>query len=243
VLQAAPHGHGIKEGVVKRLVLFRPRLCATAIHALLSDPAKTQLSVDIFYESAAAREKRDVMLRHAYPHGASHVFPVGANGDLSIGAGLYASLLSSDSESPAVVEVEGALMHPDFESIDMMGQSVFWAELSFEMSRDTKQSEAIMSDLDAYEISEAARPVEAPQPARPLPTAADAKNGRLDAEQPGNEGAMWVGALVVRGNRCVLARSLASPPAWSGMRLPFVERRAGEAAIDGAMRAASGSAA
>ena len=36
------------------------------------------------------------------------------------------------------------------------------------------------------------------------------------------------GALVLRGNRCVLVRSLSSPPEWPGVRLPFVALRDGE---------------
>ena len=47
-----------------------------------------------------------------------------------------------------------------------------------------------------------------------------------------------IGALVLRGNRCVLVRSLSKPPAWEGMQLPKVVPRAGETAMAAAMRAA-----
>ena len=47
-----------------------------------------------------------------------------------------------------------------------------------------------------------------------------------------------IGALVLRGNRCVLVRSLSKPPAWEGMQLPKVVPHAGETAMAAAMRAA-----
>ena len=48
-----------------------------------------------------------------------------------------------------------------------------------------------------------------------------------------------VGALVLRGNRCVLVRSLSKPAAWAGMRIPSVTPQAGEAQAATAIRAAS----
>ena len=47
-----------------------------------------------------------------------------------------------------------------------------------------------------------------------------------------------VGALILRGNRCVLVRSLIKPPAWKGMRLPTTKPDAGESRMAAAMRAA-----
>ena len=52
-------------------------------------------------------------------------------------------------------------------------------------------------------------------------------------------GADEVGALVLRGNRCVLVRSLSRPQAWRGMRIPSVPPHQGEAGYLTAMRAAS----
>ena len=47
------------------------------------------------------------------------------------------------------------------------------------------------------------------------------------------------GALILRGNRCVLVRSLTRPPQWSGMRVPSAEVLPGETAVEAAVRAAS----
>ena len=230
LLQAAPRDHGIKEGLVKRLVLLRPRLTAAAIYALLSKPAKVQTSVDVYYESATALEKRDVMVRHAYAEGTSHVLAAAPNDAQSIGDGLYVALLSDGNEAPADVPSEGALIDPD--GLDLIGQSVFWAELAFEMNKDTKQSEAVMAELDAHEIEEAVTPTEVTEPAEPLDAIAAAPVQRGGEPVEGAQ----VGALILRGSRCVLARSLTKPPAWRGMRIPSVVPREGEAPHDAAVR-------
>ena len=44
---------------------------------------------------------------------------------------------------------------------------------------------------------------------------------------------------MLRGSRCVLVRSLATPPAWVGMRVPTVRRAPGESDAAAAVRAAS----
>jgi hypothetical protein len=245
LLQATPQDHGFKPGLAKRLVLVRPRLSAAGVNAMLTKPVETKTSVDIFYESAAALEKREVMVRHAYARGTSLVLAAAATGAHSVGAQLYVSLLSSGSESPVNTEAEVALADPEFETIDLMGQRVFWSELSFVMNKDTKQPEAALSDLDSYEIAKATALTTARShadttlPAAPQQGSAEA--GPFVAMHPSTESTTkWVGAFILRGNRCVLVRSLASPPTWTGLRIPFVERRAGESALDGAVRAASG---
>lgn len=233
LLQAEPSERGIKEGVVKRLVLLRPRLSAAAIYVLLSKPStKAQnMDLDVYYESTTALEKRDVMLRHAYARGTSHVLTAVSGGANCIGTELCVSLLCNSSDCQAVEE--GTLVDP--EALDSMGRSVFWSELYFAMHKETKQQEAVQLDLDVYELARAATPTTTQCDCCPS-TAALAGNA---AEQQGSEETDCVGALVLRGNRCVLVRSLASPPVWSGMRIPFVQRSASESALDGAIRAAA----
>ena len=111
------------------------------------------------------------------------------------------------------------------------------------MCRETKQQVARAADVDAHALAGAAwaatLAASAP-PAAPPPTAsgtaaaAAAAGGSAPTQQP-----QWVGALILRGNRCVLSRSLASPPAWEGMCIPTVALRDGERAADGAVRAAA----
>ena len=65
-----------------------------------------------------------------------------------------------------------------------------------------------------------------------------AADGAVDAGDDPDGAADAVGALVLRGNRCVLVRSLATPAAWRGVRIPAVAPRDGEAPLDTALRAA-----
>ena len=257
LLQAPETDRGLKEGIVERLVLLRPRLSGAAVNALLPKPVRTKMSVDVYYESAAAREKRDVMLRHAYALGASRILPnPSSSGARYHGVGLCTALLNNSGDATAAAEAAAsdalaAAMHRvDPEAADLVGQSVFWSELSYEIDRDTKQPRAILMDLDPYEMAEAAQATQArrgpPAPAPSAPTPCEGGDGCADScEHAGGHltntspGVSWAGALVLRGNRCVLVRTLGSPSL--GMCIPFAELRAGESAVDGAVRAASDS--
>ena len=252
MLQAAQNDHGFKEGAVDRLVLLHPRLSATAVNNLLAKPSKTQMVVDIYYESAAALEKRDAMVRHAYDRGTSRILaPDEPSRAHTVGCGLYVSLLSNRKglrEGGSEADMYCTQIDP--EEADTVGKSVFWSELTFEMSRATKMHTAVLVDLDPYEIAQAVLGASAP-PARsprahPMPSKPSTpRTPPLTTSASGApcEGsptvASLVGALVLRGNRCVLVRSLAAPPEWPGMRLPYVELAAGESSLDGAVRAAS----
>ena len=52
----------------------------------------------------------------------------------------------------------------------------------------------------------------------------------------GDDGS-WHGALVLRGNRCILTRSLETAPLWHGMRLPALAAQENERPVDTARRA------
>ena len=97
LLQAAPTDHGIKAGAIDRLVLVRPRLTAASVTVLLAKPAKAPPSVDIFYDSAMALQKRDAMVRHAYPGGTSTILSTA-----SVAGSLYASLLGDARRVPGL---------------------------------------------------------------------------------------------------------------------------------------------
>lgn len=234
----------LKEGMFDRVVLLRPKLSAAAVNALLTKATSSPPCVDVFYESAAALGKRDVMLRGVFFRGTSHVLA-----SASICSCIYVSLLvngevrnetklaNDEGKGPSAAEVEGAKVEPD--AIDQVGRSVWWGDLGFEMNRVTKQQEARVLDIDAYELFVHAvkSPPKTALPA-PVSTAGSSSDVSCVAAPCGSE-PQWVGACVLRGNRAVLVRSLASPPAWKGMRLPCVKLAEGESALAGAVRAAS----
>ena len=72
LLQAPPSEHGIKEGVVHRVMLLKPTLSAAVVNARLTTKVgRAPPVVDVFYESAGALERRDAAVRHAYAQGTS----------------------------------------------------------------------------------------------------------------------------------------------------------------------------
>ena len=226
------HHKGV--GTISRVVLLRPHLSAAVVNALLVKPSTTAPpALDVLYASERDRQRRDAAVRHAFPTGDSRVL----DSHVSVGKTLYAALLSRhDFHHLDFAHLEGALVEP--EQVDAVGRSVWWNEWSFELNRHTKQPEAVVSDLDPADVARAAVPgspasvVAAAPAAAPAPTAATAAASGADGQQ------QWVGALVLRGSRCVLVRSLETPPAWKGLRVPTVALRPGEAAAAGAARAA-----
>ncbi|KAJ1616932.1 hypothetical protein T492DRAFT_518562 [Pavlovales sp. CCMP2436] len=203
------------------------------------------------------RDRREAAIRHAFPAGGALVSPPSAAGvppwhaALALASGLGASSGSGAqllTQLDAEVEADGAAsLRYDAERVDEMGRSLWFAELRVEMSRFTKQHELRATDASALCSAElvacspedsatddlsaagadgpdAAAPVLAPETAAPAPAQEDAAGS-------------VVGALILRGNLMVLVRSLAAPADWAGMRIPTVVARAGESALDAAMRA------
>jgi G3E family GTPase len=248
LMRAPSSEHGIKAGSIDRIVLLRPSLSAAVVNAHLTKPPQAPPPLDVFYDSPGSLQKRDAAVRYAYAKGSSQVLesPSAGGGPVTAGGALYTSLLSQGAGGgPSPAEVDGVLLDPD--ASDAVGQSVWWSDVSFEMSRETKQTEAIARDLDAYELAEAAAkatakaraPAASAPPSSSGPPAASAGGATAEQQQQHQHHQRLVGTLILRGNRCVLARSLDSPPAWRGMRIPQVALQPGEADLDGAIRAAA----
>uniref|UniRef100_A0A7S4BA55 CobW C-terminal domain-containing protein n=1 Tax=Chrysotila carterae TaxID=13221 RepID=A0A7S4BA55_CHRCT len=271
------NARALRTSSIKRIVLLHPRLSTACVNAQLSTVASgdlSQLPVDVVFGSAAVREKREPMLRHAFPLGRTDVADSQCKAALWLRAVLPQTLMNdaSGQGSPHTTEAThhgpAAPLHalPRFDptAADEMGRTMWLSELSFEMSRQTKQHEPVLVDR-TDEIGRGVEAALASARAKARAAAAAAKNGTASdgvssdaqasanglgpsvATYPGTNGVgsqgpaggEQVGALVLRGNRLVLVRSLDSPPAWSGMRLPSIIRRADESQMDAAVRAAS----
>ncbi len=126
---------------------------------------------------------------------------------------LRAFLPRTDDDAEASAEAA-------FGAEDSRGRRLRCAEVTVDMSPLTKQPEQRFVDVSTADIlrgdDEADKPVAA-----------------CDAD---DQGEARVAALVVRGGRCILARSLKSPKAWEGMRLPSAPA-VGEDTLSGARRA------
>lgn len=101
------------------------------------------------------------------------------------------------------------------------GKTLFLSSLAVEMNRHTKQYERICEDITSS-LTEAIedKPAESTV-SNPL-------------EFDWNTCEKHIGAIVLRGNRCVLVRN---PNKWSGMRIPSVVPNDGETPIEAAIRA------
>ena len=205
------------------------------MNALLVKPSQSPPVLDVLYESARDEQRRDGAVRHVYPKGNSLVL----DAHVAVGGALYSSLLSDPETgiSPPPASFQASSIDPD--EIDSAGRAVWWSEWSFEMSKDTKQPEAVVSDLDPWgDVTTAT------ERATPRASAMDSspshgydESPAIDVTDPGQQ--QWAGALILRGNRCVLVRSLESPPAWPGMRIPRLAIHPHESAIECAYRTAA----
>ncbi|CAE7179632.1 unnamed protein product [Symbiodinium pilosum] len=96
------------------------------------------------------------------------------------------------------------------------GESLWISEMTIELDRRSKQPRAELTDITAD--------VQAPEP--------DSADEPADAESVGT--GTEVAALVLRGCRCLLVRSLAGE--WKGMRIPSVEANENEDLVKTAQR-------
>eukprot|EP00913_Durusdinium_trenchii_P023665 g22232.t1 len=97
-----------------------------------------------------------------------------------------------------------------------LGEVMFVSQLTIEVDPRSKQLRADLEDITSMvDLDET--PVE---------------NAPEDVTAQANE----VAAFVVRGNRCILIRSLGSPPQWQGTRIPSIEAGADEEVIRTAFR-------
>ena len=103
------------------------------------------------------------------------------------------------------------------------GKTLFLSTLAVEMNRHTKQYERNCDDITSS-LTEVDRNTNTPDES--------ALGNPLNVDWDACE--KHIGALVLRGNRCVLVRS---PNKWSGMRIPSVAPNDGETPIETAIRA------
>ena len=197
---------------VSRVVLVEPTLSAVAVNGLLATKAAParRIRVDAAFADADAQMRRGPAIAAACGEGISVIAP-DDGGD----AVLRAFLPTTDDDAEAAVEAA-------FGAEDSRGRRLRCAEVTVDMSPLTKQPEQRFVDVSLAELL------------RGNDDEADDPAAVRDAD---DKGEARVAALVVRGGRCILARSLQTPKAWEGMRLPSAPAVAGEDAVAGARRA------
>jgi G3E family GTPase/ADP-ribose pyrophosphatase YjhB (NUDIX family) len=176
--------------------------------------SKEPLKLHLVFESEAARDKRLDMIRYAFPEGTTLVVCKETENLLLRLFG------NQESSSPDLC------YDPDY--CNDLGKSLFLSKLTVEMNPHTKQyernCEEITSDLLVVQIPKASN-------------SNDIDNNICTdlTQMDWSTCERHVGALVLRGNRCVLVRSLQG--AWQGMRLPSVVPKPDELPTAAAIRA------
>lgn len=166
----------------------------------------------VVFESELARDRRLDLLRHFYPQGSNQIQAGYIRPGLAI-----SSFLGRNSSGKSE---EGPFYNPEY--FCEMGKSLFFSSLKVEMSKYTKQYERSAQDITA-ELSQVGDYKEATSSPITNPTDLDWSTAERQ-----------IGALVVRGNRCVLVRSLMG--AWEGMKIPSLVPTAEETAHSTAIR-------
>lgn len=199
--------------VASDICLIHPTLPASFVNNVLVPMGKHSqppLDVHLIFQDEKTRDKRLGMIRHVFPEGATNVIPGGARKD---GLSLLLTIFSKKNLDSAIPDY-----NPDY--CDSFGRSLYLSTLTVEMNKYSKQYERTTEDITADLLK-----VEH----------LSSNNGTIDlATMDWAKCEQHVGALVLRGNRCVLVRSLSGE--WNGMRLPSVIQKENEPPVSAAIR-------
>ena len=217
--------------LIAGLYLLHPKLSAKFINANMvvkstntrgkqSGTIPPSIPLHLLVEKNSSRVD---MLRHFFPEGTTRT----AKED---GRGFLLPLFGIDQPAAAY--------DPDY--CNDIGKSLFLSTMTVEMNRHSKQYERNCEDITP-KLSE----IIVKATSDNSNTNSNLTESLLTAD--GTSKIDWascpkhVGALILRGNRCVLVRSLpASPkqqPQWKGMRIPSVEVQPNEVPHDAVLRA------
>ena len=239
----------LRETAASRLILLHPSMSKVCQRLMLSPDwraaygrsAPRNLPLDVVYSDEAHRAQLEPILRDAYPIGRSAVCP-----DTDAAVLLARAFAAAVSDAPDALDGAHVPATPTWEpdSYDDMGRCLWLASLSIEMDAATKQYVPLAEDITAEiaglaqppppptttTTTSLAEPVVASDPPNSTPVAvtspalddaaAAALRATLNPTSP--SAAHCVGALLLRGNRCVLVRSLSKPKLWSGMAVPAI---------------------
>jgi len=212
----------LKPKDISRLVMLHPDITSEAVNGLLvrrGGKVKgygNALDVDVYFDGQKSMDKRLSVVRASFPKGDARVL----DGKPTL------ELLTTAITREEVAPVSDAF---DPAKIDEVGKSVHFGELQVIMHSISKQyvhaSEDLTSEMHTLWRRQAA--------------AVAIEEAKKDEESAAADGVPLAGALVLRGSRCVLVRSLANPPVWPGMKLPAVAVKEDDAEsyIDAATRA------
>lgn len=215
---------------ISRVIFINPVFPASCINKQVSggaSPFTSALEVHLIFQSEEARDKRVPMLQHVFPKCRASIYPALSGNELP--SDTYLSAVASVLQVPLR---DNMLDHYDPDFVTTLGETLWFSEITIEMSKYTKQYEQISDDI-TESISSLWKTAQRQQQLGTTNEFSDVDCG-MDAyrRQEGNE--IKIGALVLRGCRCVLARSPTEE--WKGMRVPAVTPKLGETPLQTAVR-------
>ncbi|KAL7470575.1 hypothetical protein ACHAXS_010822 [Conticribra weissflogii] len=176
----------------------------------------------IVFPDVKSRDKRLNMLRHVFPSGTVEVIASsGDTGGNDTPTDLLVTIFGNKSQGGNLgINSLPQVYDPDL--CDGLGRSLFLSAITVEMNRHSKQYERLSEDVTDALLGTVME---------------DEKREKefLTKDVDWEKCERHVGALVLRGNRCLLVRSLSGQ--WKGMRIPSVVPKSGESQVDSAIRA------
>ncbi len=201
IVESNMNPHKLISENVQKIVLIDPIVSIPCINAQLEGSNYTEFArnveVDLLFSNIKEQEKRSKVLRSALPTGTNSLFSTEDSLHDVIIKYFYPEYTSDISWNPGYV--------------NEMGESLFAGELQIEMNKHSKQYEQIAIDM-TDELNDSIT--------RKTVTTNHKTQSIVDSQHP-QLTVPAAGAVILRGNRCVLARSLTG--SWPGMRVPYVE--------------------
>lgn len=208
------------------ICLVHPEISANFVNKVLvpmgdnsiGNPDKpSSLNMHLIFQDKKTCDKRLGMIRHVFPNGVTDIVSPKENGSHKQG-GLSLLLSMIGNRHLAAHDDTPMIYTPDY--CNDVGRSLYLSTLSVDMNKHSKQYERTTKDITAELLK--------------VEHVAD-DTSKLDLTSlDWNKCERHVGALVLRGNRCVLCRSLSGE--WEGMRFPSIVPKQNESATDAAIR-------
>ena len=208
---------------ITKIVMLHPALTPAFINEQLGDKAAAALKgveLHAVFQNEREQRRRNPILRSCCPAGRSLTREQVTREHAAILLPVLLGPAEEDVE-PAQEEEEEEAEGPayDPERCDQLGRSLFFAEVRIEMDPVSKYDKQVFIDTTA----------EMQGPEVILDDDADGEAG-IDVANFARE----VGALVLRGNRCVLCMS--PHGLWEGVRVPSLEPALDETPLECAVR-------
>ena len=189
---------------IATIVLLHPTIPPAFINAQLgvrSEATLRHIELHTVYPNEKEQQRRDALLRHYCPRGKSVTWEDVTRENPTV----LLSVFQSDN-AKCVMHTTPPVYDPD--RFDKMGQTLFISEVQILMDPHTKQDKQVC--IDVTKALQEPEYVETEENDKE-------KNNTIYVEECSRE----VGGLILRGNRCVLCRSLTGQ--WKGERVPSVE--------------------